>query len=128
MKMREKLINLKNKVKESQLRLKRDLAYAIILGYTILACDMKTYAFQNSIYVTGTKKLFGDALKAIQLVAVGVIIFLLAWWELKKRVGEDNEEGVYNKKQKASVVALILIETIGTIIGIVGGYYGVTVS
>lgn len=90
--------------------------------------EKRVYAFQGSIYETGTKKLFKDVLIVGQGILAAVVIALYVIWEIQKRCSEDNEDTKYSKKQKGSIIGLIVGETIGIFIGIIGGYYGFKVE
>lgn len=83
---------------------------------------------QQSIYVTGTKKLFADGLVACQGILAAVIAFMIVLWEIMKRCSDDNEGPKFTKLQKGSLIGLIVGETIGVLIGVLGGYYGFKVE
>ena len=98
--------------------------------YVTMASGRTAYAgsLKDSIYVTGTKKMAADALVAIQIVAASVCVVLVAWNLFRMKTSDDNEEPRYKKKAITVVVIVIVIETIGTLMGTVGGYYGVKFS
>ena len=88
---------------------------------------MYASGFKGSIYETGTKKMMKDLLTVGQGLIAAIILVLWIVWELQKRAS-DNEEEKFSKKQKGALIGLILAETIGTLVGIIGGYYGVSIS
>lgn len=100
----------------------------LILFYIISASGTNVYAFQGSIYETGTKKMMKDLLSVGQGVIAAVVLALEIFWEIQKRTSDDNEEGKFAKKQKGAVIGLIIAETIGTLFGIIGGYYGISIN
>lgn len=98
--------------------------------YIVLASGSYVYAsgFKGSIYETGTKKMAKDLLSVGQGVIAVAVLALWIFWEIQKRMGEENEEGRFSKKQKGAIVGLIIAETISTLFGIIGGYYGISIS
>lgn len=86
------------------------------------------FLIQNSIVVTGTKKLFGDALVACQIILIPIVLAAFVWWQIQKNTCEENEESRFTKKQKTALVGLIVAELIGTLIGTIGGYYGLNLG
>lgn len=104
--------------------------YILAVVYVVMAKGMTVRAgsLKDSIYVTGTKKLAADALVAIQVVAAVAAVAVVAWNLLRMKLSEENEEGRYKKKAIGVVIVVIVIETIGTLLGIIGGYYGVKFS
>lgn len=105
---------------------KSKIAYALAVGYVVLAYGNQAYAIGDSIYVNGTKKLLKDVLSAAQVI-IGVGAFVL-WlvWEGQKRVNEENEESRYSKRQKSMIVGVIIAETIMTFFNVIGSYYGIS--
>lgn len=122
------LKKVKKNVRELMLKGKVWVLRFCMAIYLILFYGTKAYAFQGSIYETGTKKLMADLLALGQAVAIGIVLVLWVVWEIQKRTAEDNEEGRFAKKQKGAIIGLIVAETIGTLVGLIGGYYGVSVS
>ncbi len=86
------------------------------------------YLIQDSIFVTGTKKLFGDALVALQIILIPIVCAAWVWLQLQKTVGEDNDQEKNSKKQKLLIIGLIIAELIGSLIGTIGGYYGIHIK
>lgn len=122
------LKKMKDNVKECILNARIQIVRLLATIYIVLVSGSNAYAIQNSVYVTGTKKLLKDALAAAQGGAAGLVFVLWVVWELKKRVGEDNEEPQYSKKQKTAIIGLIIVETLATFFGVIGGYYGISFS
>lgn len=107
----------------------RNVAVTMITAlYLTLAYSNYAYAFQGSIYETGTKKLASDLLKVAQGVIGAAALALFVIWEIQKRMSEENEEVKFSKKQKSLIVGVIVAETIGTLFGLIGGYYGITLG
>ena len=104
--------------------------YILAVVYVVMAKGMTARAgsLKDSVYVTGTKKLAADALVAIQVVAAVAAVAVAAWNLLRMKLSEDTEEGKYRKKAIGVVIIVIIIETIGSLFGIIGGYYGVQFS
>lgn len=123
------LKKMKNGVKKQVLKSRMYIAGLVAAVYVILAGGMNVYAsgFKGSIYETGTKKMMKDLLTVGQGLIAAIILVLWIVWELQKRAS-DNEEEKFSKKQKGALIGLILAETIGTLVGIIGGYYGVSIS
>ncbi len=119
---------LKNVLEKGKKGMKAVMANVVAIFYMVMLYSNSALAIQNSIYVTGTKKLLKDGLTAAQAVAAGLVLVLWVIWELKKRAGEENEEPQYSKKQKSAIIGLIIVETIATFFGVIGGYYGITIS
>lgn len=95
----------------------------------IIYCWLYTQVLlQNSVLVTGTKKLFADALVACQIILVPVVLALFVYWQIQKSLAEDNEDTRYTKKQKGALIGLIVAELIGTLIGTIGDYYGLALG
>lgn len=121
---------LKNKMKKQWIRGKvvifRMMAFLSILAVS----GRNAYAsgFKGSIYETGTKKMLKDLLSVGQGLAAVLVLALWVLWEMQKRAGDENEEGKYSKKQKGAIIGLVIVETIGTFVGIVGGYYGISIN
>ena len=86
------------------------------------------YLIQSSILFTGTKKLFGDLLVAFQIVLIPIVVALYVFWEIQKRTGDDTEDSRFTKKQKGAIIGLIIAELISSLIGIIGGYYGLSLG
>lgn len=120
------LKKVKNKVK----KVKCQIVSLLALIYVMCAGSSTVYAtgFKGSIYETGTKKMMADLLAVGQGIVAAVVLVLWIVWELQKRFGEENDESRYSKKQKGAIVGLIIAETIGTLFGIIGGYYGVSIK
>ena len=108
---------------------KNRLVYAMVGVYLLLQRQM-VYAtgFKGSIYETGTKKMLKDLLGTGQAILAALVLLMVVIWELMKRAGDENEEGRYSKRQKNAVIGLIIAETVSTLFGIIGGYYGVTIG
>lgn len=108
---------------------KQTIVSLFVVTYVILAYGsvVRAGSIQESIYVTGTKKLLKDGLTALQVIvaAGGVVMWVV--WEIGKRVGEENEEGRYSKRQKGLILGIIVAETIGTFFNVILKYYGVTI-
>ncbi len=123
------LKKMKNGVKKQVLKSRMYIAGLLAAAYVILAGSMNVYAsgFKGSIYETGTKKMMKDLLAVGQGLIAAIILVLWIVWELQKRAS-DNEEEKFSKKQKGALIGLIIAETIGTLVGIIGGYYGVSIS
>lgn len=123
------LKKMKNGVKKQVLKIRMYIAGLLAAAYVILTGSMNVYAsgFKGSIYETGTKKMMKDLLAVGQGLIAAFILVLWIVWELQKRAS-DNEEEKFSKKQKGALIGLILAETIGTLVGIIGGYYGVSIS
>lgn len=123
------LKKMKNGVKKQVLKIRMYIAGLLVAAYVILTGSMNVYAsgFKGSIYETGTKKMMKDLLAVGQGLIAAFILVLWIVWELQKRAS-DNEEEKFSKKQKGALIGLILAETIGTLVGIIGGYYGVSIS
>ena len=117
---------MKNKLS----RLCNKILYIGAVMYVMMANCKTVYAgsLKDSIYVTGTKKMAADALLAIQIIAASVCVVLVAWNLFRMKTSDDNEEPRYKKKAITVVIVVIVIETIGTLMGTVGGYYGVKFS
>lgn len=99
------------------------------MRYYITYCWLYTqFLIQDTILVTGTKKLFGDALVACQILLVPIVLALFVWWQIQKNTCEENEESRFTKKQKTALIGLIVAELIGTLIGTIGGYYGLNLG
>lgn len=95
----------------------------------ITCCWLYTqFLIQNSVLVTGTRKLFGDALVACQILLVPIVLALFVWWQIQKNTCEENEDSRFTKKQKTAIIGLIVAELIGTLIGTIGGYYGLNLG
>lgn len=120
---------MKEKIKQIFIKTKYHLITAMTAFCMAFFYATPCYAtgIGNSIYVTGTKKLLKDGLAAAQVVIGLLILVLWVVWEIQKRMAEDNEDAKYSKKQKSAIVGLILAETIATLFGIIGGYYGFSV-
>lgn len=100
-----------------------------MVGYFVLLHSNRVYAgILDSIYVTGTLKMFKDARTALQLICAGFFIVAILFLELKKRASEEQEQTKYKKLQMGCIIGLILVETIVTFLGTIGSYYGVSVS
>lgn len=123
------LKKMKNDVKKKVLNGRMYIAGLLAAMYVILAGSMNVYAsgFKGSIYETGTKKMMKDLLTVGQGLIAAIIMVLWIVWELQKRAA-DNEEEKFSKKQKGALIGLIIAETIGMLIGIIGGYYGFSIS
>lgn len=123
------LKKMKNDVKKKVLNGRMYIAGLLAAMYVILAGSMNVYAsgFKGSIYETGTKKMMKDLLAVGQGLIAAIIMVLWIVWELQKRAA-DNEEEKFSKKQKGALIGLIIAETIGMLIGIIGGYYGFSIS
>lgn len=123
------LKKMKNGIKKQVLKGRVCMTWLIAAVYVILAGSMNVYAsgFKGSIYETGTKKMMKDLLSVGQGLIAAIILVLWIVWELQKRAS-DNEEEKFSKKQKGAIIGLIVAETIGTMIGIIGGYYGISIS
>lgn len=119
---------LKGKMKTLWLRGKIQIFKVMAFLFIAAGSGRSVYAsgFKGSIYETGTKKMFKDLLAVGQGIVAVVVLALWILWEIQKRAAEDNEEGRYSKKQKGAIIGLILAETISTLIGIIGGYYGIS--
>ena len=123
------LKKMKNGVKKKVLNGRMYIAGLLAAMYVILAGSMNVYAsgFKGSIYETGTKKMMKDLLAVGQGLIAAIIMVLWIVWELQKRAA-DNDEEKFSKKQKGALIGLIIAETIGMLIGIIGGYYGFSIS
>lgn len=123
------LKKMKNDVKKKVLNGRMYIAGLLAAMYVILAGSMNVYAsgFKGSIYETGTKKMMKDLLAVGHGLIAAIIMVLWIVWELQKRAA-DNEEEKFSKKQKGALIGLIIAETIGMLIGIIGGYYGFSIS
>jgi len=123
------LKKMKNNVKECILNARIQIVRLLAAGYVVAASGTNVYAngFKGSIYDTGTKKMFKDLLTVAQGLAVLIVLVLWVVWELQKRASDDNEESRYGKRQRNAVIGLIVAETIGTLFGIIGGYYGISI-
>lgn len=99
---------------------------AFATGKTTEAAAQQT--LQQSIYVTGTKKLIKDALIGGQAILAALVALMFVVWEIMKRGSDDNESPKFTKMQKGSLIGLIVGETIGVLIGVLGGYYGFKVE
>lgn len=115
---------MKEKMKTLFFKMKRFMISAIATFSMAFFYSTTCYAVENSIYVTGTKKLLKDGLAAAQVIVAALILVLWVIWEIQKRLAEDNEDVKFSKKQKSAIIGLILAETIATLFGIIGGYYG----
>ena len=122
------LKNIRNSVKKQVLKGWMRIVRMFAAVYFILISSISAYAngFKGSIYETGTKKMMKGLLTVGQGIIAAVILVLWIVWELQKR-SSDNEEEKFSKKQKGAVIGLIIAETIGTLLGIIGGYYGVSI-
>ena len=111
-------------------RIKQTVGYILVVMYIVMAEGVSSRAasLKDSIYVTGTKQLAADALVAIQIVAAVIAVALVGWNLFCMKLGEENEESRYKKRAITTVIVTIIIETIGTLFGIIGGYYGVKFS
>lgn len=99
------------------------------MRYFITYCWIYSqFLIQDTVLVTGTKKLFADALVSCQILLVPIVLALFVWWQIQKNTCEDNEESRFTKKQKAALIGLIVAELIGTLIGTIGGYYGLSLG
>lgn len=118
------------KIKEDVKRKMVGMFQIWVFLYILAASGINAYAdgFKGSIYETGTKRMMKDLLSVGQGVAAAVVLVLWLVWEIQKRMGEDTDEGRFTKKQKGAVIGLIIAETIGTLFGIIGGYYGVSIN
>lgn len=123
------LRKVKDQAKRQVLKGRIHIIRLLAAVYIILTSNAYVYAsgFKGSIYETGTKKMMKDLLTIGQGIIAAVILVLWIVWELQKRAS-DNEEEKFSKKQKGAVIGLIIAETIGTLLGIIGGYYGVSIS
>lgn len=121
-----------NKLKKIFLKARGKIISIMAMAYIVLAYHNTAYAtttdIQNSIYVTGTKRLARDFLLAVQIVAVFVVAALEGFWALQKKLNPEQEEAGYTKRQKYAIITLIFIETIGTALGLFLGYYGISVD
>lgn len=135
LKMDRKILNSKEedivkKIKENVKRKMAGMFQIWMFLYILAASGTNAYAtgFKGSIYETGTKRMMKDLLSVGQGVAAAVVLVLWLVWEIQKRMGEDTDEGRFTKKQKGAVIGLIIAETIGTLFGIIGGYYGISIN
>ena len=123
---------LKEELKGLWLRGRVRVFQAFIFFYILTVNKINAYAktggFSGSIYETGTKKMLKDLLSVGQVILAAAALVFWVFWEMQKRMGEENEEGKYTKKQKATIIGLIVAETIGTLFGIIGGYYGISIG
>ena len=100
----------------------------LIISLTMLYQNTVYASIQKSIYVTGTRKLILDAIKAIQLVGGVAGVLFYAWLEFKKRYfSSEHEEESIKKTQKGTLITVVVIETILTFANLILGYYGVKV-
>lgn len=97
-----------------------------------LCCGGSVYAkgtgIGQSIYVTGTKKLLKDALTALQVIVGLAALVLWVFWEIQKKMGDENEESRLGKRQKTTIISVIIAETIMTLFNVIGSYYGISFS
>lgn len=109
-------------------KLKLIVGNLFLTVYCIMAYSNVSYAVNDSIYVTGTKKLLTDALTAFQVIlGIGSAV-VYVWWEMQKKTCEDNEETTLNKKQKGLFIGVVIAETILTFFNLIGSYYGINFS
>lgn len=100
---------------------------AVAIFCIVMLYSSSVFAIQNSVYVTGTKKLAEDLLSAIQIIAIPVVLALIAFWALKRKAIDDQGDDAHLKKMQAgALITLILIETIAPLIKLILGYYNIS--
>lgn len=121
---------LKNELSGLWVKGRAGVLQAFLYFYLLTTNKMNVYAsgFKGSIYETGTKKMLKDLLAVGQGIIAVAVLALWVLWEIQRRMAEDNEDVKYSKKQKGAIIGLIIAETIGTLFGIIGGYYGLSIG
>ena len=130
LKKEDNKVEFREIMKKQWLRGKVKMLRMLIFLYMLAVSGRNVYAsgFKGSIYDTGTKKMMKDLLSVGQTVIAVLVLALWLLWEIQKRAGAENEEEKYSKKQKGAIIGLVFAETIGTLVGIIGGYYGISIS
>ncbi len=119
---------LKNILEKSKKRMRAVMVNAAVVICMVMLYSNSTFALQNSVYVTGTKKLAEDLLSAIQIIAIPVVLALIAFWALKRKAMDDQGDDSHLKKMQAgALITLILIETLAPLIKLILGYYNISV-
>lgn len=118
---------LKNILGKSKIRIRVLAANIAAIIWMVMLYSNPIFAIQNSVYVTGTKKLAEDFLSAIQIIAIPVVLALIAFWALKRKAMDDQGDDSHLKKmQTGALITLILIETLAPLIKLILGYYNIS--
>ncbi len=119
-----------NFMKNKKLKWYGVIAYALSVMYITLVYGSYAYAIQDTVLVTGTKKLAADALVAVQAIAAPIGLLLFGYFKFQEMTAGDEggEQAKFKKLQRVVVVAVIVIELVGTLAGTLGGYYGIKFS
>lgn len=119
-----------NFMKNKKWKWDKVFVYALSVMYITLVCGNNAYAIQDTVLVTGTKKLAADALVAVQVIAAPIALLLFGWFKFQEMAAGDEggEQTKFKKLQRVVVVAVVVIELIGTLAGTLGGYYGIKFS
>lgn len=121
-----------NLVKNKKLRWYGAIVCALSVVFITLLYGGYAYAsgIQDSVLVTGTKKLASDALVAVQVIAAPIGLLLFGWFKFQEMAAGDEggEQAKFKKLQRVVVIAVVVIELIGTLAGTLGGYYGIKFS
>lgn len=118
---------LKNVLEKGKKGMRAVMANAAAIFYMVMLYSNSALAIQNSVYVTGTKKLAEDFLSAIQIIAIPVVLALIGFWALKRKAMDDQGDDSHLKKmQVGALITLILIETLAPLIKLILGYYNIS--
>lgn len=108
------------------------IVYVLSVIYVALCYGSNVYAqsIQDTVLVTGTKKLAADALVAVQIIAAPVGVAVFGWFKFQEMAAGDDqgEQSKFKKLQRGVVAAVVIVELIGTLAGTLGGYYGIKFS
>lgn len=90
--------------------------------FTILQPDM-VYAIGSSKVVTGSKKLFNDITKVVQIMGPIVAGAMAGWYGMKLSSADDDEVKPIKKKIKICIVGAIITLVGGTFLNVILSYY-----
>lgn len=84
---------------------------------------INTWAIQSNKVVTGTKKLFEDALGGLKIVGPAACALLAGYFFLRKGGADEQDQKMWQKRINTAVVAAVGIVLITSIIEVILGYF-----